>query len=457
MKESKRTMIEMFKGYIKYSNEEYKRIWEEAIIVLDTNILLNLYRYSDDARETIVDILKQIKNRLWIPYQVGKEFYKNKDNVMNETFQEYDNLSKKILADLNKAKDEVNQKKDNRLKSKEKINEILDNDIKKIESLLKEEQKEKKDITSEDKIEKFILEIFNNNIGVPFEKNEYQGIKEEGDRRKNNTIPPGYKDKNKEENGDYYIFYSMIQKAKVASKDVIFVTDDEKEDWFNKYNGENHGGRKELLDEFYQETGHLLLMYTTDGFIQAYNKNISKETINKEIIKEIKSYRNNLNHNISENISSKKGLNEYENEYLNFINYNDNLRFKNIDKLEYDSDSDIIIKQREIALLDAIRQNKHFQNFTLNEIYETYVKCKLQLNVESSIAEQRKIYNEIRKNINKDIFFIKKISKSKNFELIYKLRYLKMLLERQLQQGNINKEPILNALNDVLDEHESKV
>ena len=144
MKESKRTMIEMFKGYIKYSNEEYKRIWEEAIIVLDTNILLNLYRYSDDARETIVDILKQIKNRLWIPYQVGKEFYKNKDNVMNETFQEYDNLSKKILADLNKAKDEVNQKKDNRLKSKEKINEILDNDIKKIESLLKEEQKEKK-------------------------------------------------------------------------------------------------------------------------------------------------------------------------------------------------------------------------------------------------------------------------------------------------------------------------
>lgn len=454
MKESKRTMIEMFKGYIEYSDEEYKRIWKEAIIVLDTNILLNLYRYSDDARETIVDILKQIKNRLWIPYQVGKEFYKNKDNVMNETFQEYDKLSKNILANLKKAKDEVSQKKDNRLKSKEKINGIIDNDIKKIEELLKKEQNEKRDVASEDKIEKLILEIFNKNIGLPFEHDEYEKIKTEGNRRKSNAIPPGYKDKDKEENGDYYIFYSIIQKAKKEAKDVIFVTDDEKEDWFNKYNGENHGGRKELLDEFYQETGHLLLMYTTDGFIQAYNKNISKKSINKEIIKEIKSYRNIINHNIKENISLKKVLNEYENEYLDFIHYDDNLRFKNMDKLEYDSD--IIIKQKEIALLDVIIKNKDFQNFILNRIYKTYIKCKLKLEVENDIVEQRKIYNEIRKNINKEIFLIKNISKNNDFELIDKLEYLKIILEKQLLQGNFNKEPIINALNDVLSEHESK-
>lgn len=455
MTENKRTMIEMFKGYIAYSDEEYKRIWKEAIIVLDTNILLNLYRYSDDARETITDILKQIRNRLWIPYQVGEEFYKNKEKVMNETFQEYDKLSKNILANLNKAKDEVNKKKDNRLKSKEKINDILDNNIKEIEKLLKEEQDEKKTVASEDKIEKFILDIFNKNIGVPFETNEYQKIREEGNRRKNNTIPPGYKDKDKEENGDYYIFYSMMQKAKIESKDIIFVTDDEKEDWFNKYNGENHGGRCELLDEFYHETGQLLLMYTTDGFVQAYNKNISKKSINKSIIKEIKSYRNNINHNTKENISLKKVLNEYENEYLNFINPDNNLQFNNINKLEYNSD--IIIRQKEIALLDAIRKDKDFQNFISNRIYKTYIKCKLKLEIESNIVDQRKIYNEIRQNINKNIFFINKISKSNDFELINKLEYLKLILEKQLLQGNFNKEPIINVLNDIINECESRV
>ena len=385
----------------------------------------------------------------------GEEFYKNKEKVMNETFQEYDKLSTNILANLNKAKDEVNKKKDNRLKSKEKINDILDNNIKEIEKLLKEEQDEKKTVASEDKIEKFILDIFNKNIGVPFETNEYQKIREEGNRRKNNTIPPGYKDKDKEENGDYYIFYSMMQKAKIESKDIIFVTDDEKEDWFNKYNGENHGGRSELLDEFYHETGQLLLMYTTDGFVQAYNKNISKKSINKSIIKEIKSYRNNINHNTKENISLKKVLNEYENEYLNFINPDNNLQFNNINKLEYNSD--IIIRQKEIALLDAIRKDKDFQNFISNRIYKTYIKCKLKLEIESNIVDQRKIYNEIRQNINKNIFFINKISKSNDFELINKLEYLKLILEKQLLQGNFNKEPIINVLNDIINECESRV
>lgn len=447
MTEDKRTMIEMFKGYIAYSDEEYKRIWKEAIIVLDTNILLNLYRYSDDARETITDILKQIRNRLWIPYQVGKEFYKNKEKVMNETFQEYDKLSTNILTNLNKAKEEVNKKKDNRLKSKEKINDILDSNIKEIEKLLKEEQDEKKAVASEDKIEKFILDIFNKNIGVPLETDEYKKIKEEGNRRKNNNIPPGYKDKDKEENGDYYIFYSMIQKAKIESKDIIFVTDDEKEDWFNKYNGENHGGRNELLDEFYHETGQLLLMYTTDGFVQAYNKNIGKKSIDREVIKEFKSYRKYRNENIKNKLISRKILNEYEKEYLNFIHYDNNLLSKNIDKL---NDIDIEINAKEESLLDAIKENKDFQKIILDKIFVTYIKCKITLENDSEIVNKRKIYNDIRKNVNKHIFFIQEISSNTNIEVLYKLEKLKYLIEMQMRQDKYDKTIIINILNSII-------
>ena len=170
MSKDKETMIEMFKGYIKYSDEEYKRIWKDAIIVVDTNILLNLYRYSEPARETMVNIFKNVKDRMWIPYQVGKEFFKNKDKVIFETLDEYDKLLNTLLTHINKAKEEVNHKKDNRLKAKETINDVLDKDIKQIEQLLKREQGEKKQILSEDKIEKVVLEIFNHNIGIDFSK-----------------------------------------------------------------------------------------------------------------------------------------------------------------------------------------------------------------------------------------------------------------------------------------------
>lgn len=41
MVKKKQNMIDMFKGYSDYSEEEYKNIWNNALIVVDSNILLN--------------------------------------------------------------------------------------------------------------------------------------------------------------------------------------------------------------------------------------------------------------------------------------------------------------------------------------------------------------------------------------------------------------------------------
>lgn len=95
----KETMREMFKGYVDYQEQEYKFIWENALIVFDTNILLNFYRYSKETRKTMFEILDNLKKRLWIPYQVAHEFYKNRVNVIinaqkkiQRTFSPYGNI-----------------------------------------------------------------------------------------------------------------------------------------------------------------------------------------------------------------------------------------------------------------------------------------------------------------------------------------------------------------------------
>ena len=92
MVKKKQNMIDMFKGYSDYSEEEYKNIWNNALIVVDSNILLNFYRYSEDTRNKIFEILEKLKSRLWIPYQVGKEFFDNKNKVMVSSYKEYDIL-----------------------------------------------------------------------------------------------------------------------------------------------------------------------------------------------------------------------------------------------------------------------------------------------------------------------------------------------------------------------------
>lgn len=92
----KLNMTEIFKGYSDYSEDEYKNIWEKSIIVVDSNILLNFYRYSEETRNNIFKILEKLKDRLWIPYQVGKEFFDNKNKVMVNSYNEYDTLNSKI-------------------------------------------------------------------------------------------------------------------------------------------------------------------------------------------------------------------------------------------------------------------------------------------------------------------------------------------------------------------------
>ncbi len=52
-------MLEHFKGFIDYTENEFKELWENALFVVDTNILINFYKYtSKDSTKFLLDILK---------------------------------------------------------------------------------------------------------------------------------------------------------------------------------------------------------------------------------------------------------------------------------------------------------------------------------------------------------------------------------------------------------------
>lgn len=376
MKENEMTMTRMFKGYTNYTIEEYKNVWENGLIVVDTNVLLNLYRYSDDTRKKMLDIFEQLKKRLWIPYQVGYEFYKNKDNVIAEACKEYDDLLKKTNDELVKLNGEIDHKKNNRLKCKDELKGIITEVQNKISEILQQEKKQKESIIGNDDIEKIILSFFNKNIGLPFEEDEFLKIKEEGIRRQKNNIPPGYMDSKKEFNGDYHIFYSMIDEAKKEHKDIIYITDDAKEDWFKKNDGKINGGRPELLNEFFYKTNCLLLIYTVDGFVEAYNKNLSGEPVDEKLIDELKNYKYyNLSNSVEEILDDyTRDLIELDwcidkEEYIRICNSLLNDIDKHIMCLETTStleDEKLILELRKIKLL--IKEKQNLETFNKMEI-----------------------------------------------------------------------------------------
>ena len=122
-------------------------------------------------------------------------------------------------------------------------------------------------------------------------------IYEEGKERFDKKIPPGYQDLiNKKEKGqrhiygDLIIWKELIKEIKKTKKQIIFVTDDRKEDWWSKHNGKTIRPREELIKEFYKETGIRILIYQADVFIK-YAKQRLIDEIKDESINEIKNVR----------------------------------------------------------------------------------------------------------------------------------------------------------------------
>lgn len=128
-------MKNRFAEYYELPEERIKEIWENSLIVFDTNVLLNLYRYNEDARTEFINVIKFYKERLWIPYQVGLEFHRRRE-VLRKNAAAYTTLGDKLTEQLIKAVSRLEEEhsrhpyiniKDIRSKV-EKINDVVLND-----------------------------------------------------------------------------------------------------------------------------------------------------------------------------------------------------------------------------------------------------------------------------------------------------------------------------------------
>ncbi len=101
-------MENSFHGYYPPTSEEYERLWKEGLIVLDTNVLLNLYRLPTTARDELISVLELLKERLWIPHQVALEFHRRRLTVIageRKTTEDALTSASELVSDLKKKVD----------------------------------------------------------------------------------------------------------------------------------------------------------------------------------------------------------------------------------------------------------------------------------------------------------------------------------------------------------------
>jgi hypothetical protein len=81
------TIYDKYWGYIPLSEGNLDEIWNTGTIVLDTNILLNLYRLSSSATDEFIKILESNSERVVVPKIVLDEFFNNRTTLITERIQ----------------------------------------------------------------------------------------------------------------------------------------------------------------------------------------------------------------------------------------------------------------------------------------------------------------------------------------------------------------------------------
>lgn len=306
--------------YLELSENGKKKLWENATFIFDTNVFLRLYGLTKEARDAFFNAIDKIEDRIWMPHQVAEEFMKNRVKIILDKQNEYDGLREETDNYLKKLSNafsiDINDEECN--KRREQLYNWIEQH-RKTNLLVKD--------SSKDELLTKILNLFNNKTGKAFISDEIRKIEEDGAERYKKQIPPGYKDANKKDLdklnnmfGDLIIWKQILLYSYQNKKDVIFVTNDKKEDWWNIIGGKTMGPRVELRKEFTNNSGKIFHMYTLEKFLE-----YSNETIDEKILEEVKHTPINLpeisekeyeDASLAEKFYIKMGNPEYELEYL---------------------------------------------------------------------------------------------------------------------------------------------
>jgi len=285
-------MRKQFLGHFKETDKTIAEIWKTAIFIFDANVLLNLYRYSDETREDFIKLLKSLKSRSWLPEQAAHEFLKNRASVIKDQIGSYETTQ----TDIDKLSKSFSGSRAHPFISKD-TSDMFDASVKVINGEMAKNKTKQEELIHKDGIKDQVADLFDGRVGERYTSDDLEKIFTQGKDRYAAKTPPGYKDggkisdpkteSDKRSNfGDWIIWKQVMDYAISAKKPIIFVTDDRKEDWWEEEYGKTLGPRPELINEFAETSNQKILIYTPDSFLHI-SKIQLKSKIRKNSIEEV--------------------------------------------------------------------------------------------------------------------------------------------------------------------------
>jgi hypothetical protein len=235
-----------------------EEVKNRAIIVLDTNVLLVPYTVNSKSLEAIRSTYQQLRreDRLFIPAQVAREFAAHRATKLGEMFSALNRVLNSVRAPeigeypLLGRLDEYQQlgELERELKAKlQAYHKALGTVIDKVRAW-----------RWDDPVSALYREIFTPEVVAEQDETRDETEKFLSHRRAN-RLAPGYKDAGKDDGGvgDALIWRTILHLGSTKKTDVIFVSLDEKPDWWHRSEKLPLYPRFDLANEFWRTTnGH---------------------------------------------------------------------------------------------------------------------------------------------------------------------------------------------------------
>lgn len=252
-----------FESYRVPSPGDIEKALKEGMLALDANVLLNLYRYNEQTVSDLLSVAEAAGQRLFIPHQIVREFWRNRQSVIASRGTAFKDTQGALGKNETSTTDAISRwaksvalPEDQRQSLTAKVATFYEQLR---ESVVDQPAQVNTHAPTDDdallgKIEKLLDDC----VGSALSDDDWKDAVEEGARRVENSIPPGYMDVDKLESdleegasGDYLIWHQLLLEAAERKIDLVMVTTDTKEDWWNRAaRGSAIGPRQELVDEY---------------------------------------------------------------------------------------------------------------------------------------------------------------------------------------------------------------
>lgn len=252
----------------------------DYVIALDTNVLLNIYRYSPEFSEFALNCIRAVKGYIVLPATVRMEYGKH-------CRAEFSKMQSRVQNAGNETTEQIKRSKVKVLATCDRLERLRFPDVADLRSSLSEKldevQTALQNFFADRASLEFIAHAWNNIDYVqalvsewdrdgaimqsPSQEDIYAWC-EEGEIRYKKEVPPGFKDaKNKDgvrKYSDLILWKELLRFAAKEKKHVIFVTDDVKADWWDLSNTSRQFHQK-LITEF-AKTGQQVLPFVSHEF-----------------------------------------------------------------------------------------------------------------------------------------------------------------------------------------------